>query len=55
MKYYLEDGDVALKSLNTSREGLSSEEANARLLKNGRNKLEAQKGKPLIVKFLEQL
>ncbi len=55
MKYYLEDGDKVIDALSTSREGLSTEEAKARLEKNGRNKLAAAKGKSLVVKFLEQL
>ncbi len=55
MKYYLEGADKALEELNTTRDGLSMEEANARLLKNGKNKLNEAKGKSFIVKFFEQL
>ena len=55
MQYYCEDSKRVLESLESSRDGLSQNEAEARLLKNGKNKLKAEKGKSLIRKFLEQL
>ncbi len=55
MKYYLEDGDRVLSELGSTDEGISSAEAASRLERDGKNKLAAAKGKPLIVKFLSQL
>ena len=55
MKFYCEEKDAVLQSLQTSAAGLTSEEAATRLAQNGKNKLEAAKGKSLIVRFLEQL
>ncbi len=55
MRFYLEDTDGVLKELGASREGLSTSEAQARLEKNGKNRLEAAKGKSLIRRFFEQL
>ena len=55
MRYYLEDGKAALTKLGSSENGLSSEEAQKRLLENGRNKLTEAKGKSIFVRFLEQL
>ncbi|MBR5140264.1 MAG: cation-translocating P-type ATPase [Clostridia bacterium] len=55
MRYYLEDGKAALTRLGSSENGLSTEEAEKRLLENGRNKLTEAKGKSILVRFLEQL
>ena len=55
MKYYCENKDKVLLELNTSEGGLSSAEAQSRLEKNGKNRLEAAKGKSLLRRFLEQL
>lgn len=44
-----------LKEQNTSRYGLSSEEAKRRLLLYGKNSLSAKKKKPLIIRFVSQL
>ncbi len=55
MRYYCEDASKALEALGSSKNGLSEREAAERLEKNGKNKLAAEKGKSLIVKFLEQL
>ncbi len=56
MKHYLEDKQTVLAEVGSTREqGLTVNEAETRLAANGRNKLEAAKGKSLISKFLEQL
>ncbi len=55
MRYYCEDKEKVLQELSSSEQGLSSAEAQSRLEKNGKNKLEAAKGKSLIRRFLEQL
>ena len=54
-KYYLEEDEQVLKEMGSSRNGLSSAEADSRLEKNGKNKLEEAKGKSLVKRFLEQL
>lgn len=55
MKFYLENEKEVLASLETSENGLSGAEAQKRLEENGKNRLEAAKGKSLIRRFLEQL
>ena len=55
MKFYCEDKAAVLQSLNTSEGGLSAAEAEKRLAENGKNKLEAAKGKSILRRFLEQL
>ncbi len=55
MKFYCEDQEKVLAELQTTREGLSSDEAAKRLEANGKNKLAAAKGKSLIRRFFEQL
>ena len=55
MKYYLTDADKVLRELNSSEEGLSQEEAQNRLLKNGANKLAEGKKTTLLQRFLSQL
>ena len=56
MKYYLNGTDEACRDLDTSAEcGLSGAEAAARLERNGKNKLAAEKSTPLILRFLAQL
>jgi len=54
-RYYVEDTKQVLEQVQSADTGLSSEEAASRLAKNGKNKLEAPKGKSLIRRFLEQL
>ena len=54
MRYYCENQETVLQELGSSRQGLSQTEAQSRLEKNGKNKLEAAKGKSLIRRFLEQ-
>ncbi len=55
MRYYCEDKDKVLSEVNSSENGLTSEEAKKRLEANGKNCLKAAKGKSLIMRFLEQL
>ena len=55
MKFYCENTDVVLNELSSNAQGLSAKEAEDRLLKNGKNKLAAAKGKSIIRRFLEQL
>ncbi len=55
MKFYDNDRDEVLNSLNTSPSGLSSTEARRRLEEGGPNKLKEAKKTPLIIRFLEQL
>ena len=55
MKFYCETQEEVLKKLETSKTGLSENEAGKRLEENGKNRLEAAKGKSLIRRFLEQL
>ena len=55
MKFYCENKEEVLKELKTSEAGLSENEAEKRLEQNGKNRLEAAKGKSLIRRFLEQL
>ncbi len=51
-KYYLEETKDVLKSLNTSENGLSSNEASKRLEKNGKNKLKEAEKETLFQKFV---
>ena len=51
-KYYLEKSEDVLKSLNTSENGLSSNEASKRLEKNGKNKLKEADKETLFQKFV---
>ena len=55
MKFYCESEQEVLKAVQASEAGLSQEEAQKRLEENGKNRLEAAKGKSLIQRFLEQL
>ncbi len=55
MRYYCEEKETVLKEFDTTVEGLSEAEAAARLEKNGKNRLEAAKGKTIVQRFLEQL
>ncbi len=55
MKFYLHDARDVMSELQTSDEGLPSEEAASRLQKNGKNKLAEGKKTSLIVRFLKQL
>lgn len=55
MKYYLESTKDVLKKLKTSEAGLTLEEAEKRLLENGKNELDKEKRKGPIRRFAEQL
>lgn len=43
MKFYLEEKEAVLRELGSAAEGLTSEDAAARLEKNGKNKLKEEK------------
>jgi len=55
MRFYCEEKSEVMKAVNSSESGLSSAEAAKRLEENGKNRLEAAKGKSMIQRFLEQL
>ncbi len=55
MSYYLNTAEESLKSLNSAEAGLSRQEAEKRLLENGRNELMKAKKKTLVARFIEQL
>lgn len=55
MRYYCEGKEEVLQQVQSSEKGLSTAEAQKRLEENGRNALEAAKGKSLLRRFLEQL
>lgn len=54
-KVYLEDYEAVLKQVGSNKDGLSSEEANQRLLKNGKNKLKEEEKQTLLQRFFTQL
>ena len=55
MKEYLRNSAEVLEEVSTSIDGLTAEEAAARLEKNGKNKLAEGKKESLVVKFFKQL
>lgn len=55
MKHYLSEGSEVLKEVGSSEEGLSKEEAAARLERDGGNKLAETKKTSVIKRFLSQL
>ena len=55
MKHYLEDFSDVLNELNTSTDGLSSDEASIRLERNGKNKLKEAAKESLFKKFINSL
>ena len=55
MKFYCEREDKVLSAVRSTREGLTSEEAAARLAANGRNKLKEGKKVSIIRQFFAQL
>ena len=55
MKFYTEETQSVLNEVSSSFEGISSAEANERLLKNGKNKLIEGKKESLIHRFFKQL
>lgn len=55
MKFYNEDLDKVFAEVNSSVEGISNEEAESRLAKNGKNKLDEGEKVSIITRFLQQL
>ena len=55
MKHYLEQPVAVLEELGSSEQGLSTQEAELRLGRDGRNKLAEPKRASLIRRFLSQL
>ena len=55
MKEYLSSTEEVLKEVSSNVNGLSSEEANVRLEKNGKNKLEEPKKDGIVKKFIKSL
>ena len=55
MRFYCEEKEAVMQAVKSSENGLSSAEAAKRLEENGKNRLEAAKGKTLLQRFLEQL
>ena len=55
MKYYLHNQDDVLKTLNSTKDGLSESEANSRLERGGKNKLAEGKKVTAFQRFLSQL
>ena len=54
MQFYLEKSDNVLENVKSSKSGLTSQEALARLQRNGKNVLAKEKSDSLIKKFLKQ-
>ncbi|MEG1789784.1 MAG: cation-translocating P-type ATPase [Oscillospiraceae bacterium] len=55
VKFYCEDIDAVLSDVNSSKEGLSSDEAARRLEANGRNRLAEGKKESMFSRFLKQM
>ena len=55
MEYYLESREKVLRELNTSDQGLSSQEASARLQQNGKNLLKEEEKRSVWRKFLDSV
>ena len=55
LRYYLEESEKILEEFNTSRTGLTQKEAEDRLLKNGKNKLQEPEKESLIKRFFKQM
>ena len=55
MKFYCENAEEVMNQVNSSENGLTEGEALKRLEENGKNRLEAAKGKSLFRRFMEQL
>ncbi len=55
MKHYLEQTEDVLREVGSCQQGLSTGEAEARLAKNGRNKLAEAKKDSLIKRFFQQM
>ena len=55
MQYYTQEVDEVLKEVQSSKEGLTSEEAKKRIEKNGKNKLDEGKRDGLLKKIIKSL
>ena len=55
MEYYLEKSEAVLEELQSSAQGLSSEEAAARLQQQGKNKLAEEEKRSVFRKFLDSI
>ncbi len=55
MKHYCEDAEQVLAQVGSSREGLTQQEAQARLDANGKNKLKEAKKQSIISRFFAQM
>lgn len=55
MKTYLTSSEEVIEELKSSENGLSSNEAESRLAKNGKNKLDEAKKTSVVVRFFQQL
>ena len=55
MKFYCSAKEAVLEELHSDAVGLTQQEAEMRLEQNGKNRLEAAKGKSLLRRFLEQI
>ena len=55
MKFYCENAEEVLQEVKSSENGLTEAEAQKRLEENGKNRLEAAKGKSIFRRFMEQL
>ena len=55
MKHYLEQAEDVLREIGSCQQGLSTDEAEVRLAKNGRNKLAEAKKDSLIKRFFQQM
>ena len=55
MKHYLEQADAVLREVDSCEQGLTAAEAEERLVKNGKNKLEEAKKDSLIKRFFQQM
>ncbi len=55
MKHYCEDAEQVLEQVNSSREGLTQQEAESRLAANGKNRLKEAKKQSIISRFFAQM
>ena len=55
MKFYCENAEEVLNQVGSAENGLTETEAQKRLEENGKNRLEAAKGKSIFRRFMEQL
>ena len=55
MKFYCENAEEVMNQVSSSENGLTEAEALKRLEENGKNRLEAAKGKSIFRRFIEQL